>query len=641
MAIHLLDKTIIQKIAAGEVVERPASVVKELIENSIDAGATNISVEIKDGGTSYIRVTDNGVGMSEEDSLLCFKQHATSKIYSEDDLFNISTLGFRGEAIPSIGAVSKMTLYTRQKDSEYAMQIKCHGGEIVLKERCGRPEGTTIIVEDIFYNVPARLKFLKKPSAEASSIGNIIQRYILARPDISFRFISSGRDVYISNGDNSLKNAIYSVYGKDFYANLIPVNYENTNIKITGFIGEPTIARATKSMQNLFINGRYVRSELISNSVKQGYLNRIMPAKHPFYALNLEIPFSDIDVNVHPNKLEVRFKEEGYIQECFFKAIKSAFDIQENKVNILEKRDIYINKHRDNDACFNNLVENNNIEYNNKQEIRKSLIDLVNNNVAVPEKPMPESNLQLSQSVGVLEDDSIMDTDEDDIEYKFSKKTDIEVVNVNREEKKTEAPSQTELQLTLSDKIGDYHIIGQIFNTYIIIEHEDKMLLIDQHAAHERINTNKMLKELEASKVLAQTLLIPCILQLTAEDFYLAMESQTLFCELGFEIEEFGHNTIRINTVPHIFGENNAEEFFYSTLDAIKADPKMDTRKDIIFETACKHSIKAGQRLTDDEIKELINISLKDKSPLNCPHGRPIVIIKTKKELEKWFMRIV
>jgi len=271
MAIHVLSKDITQKIAAGEVVERPSSVVKELVENSIDAGATSITIEIENGGLTYIRVTDNGCGMNEEDSLLCFKTHATSKILDEEDLFNIATLGFRGEAIPSICAVSKMTLFTRTKNSEYAMKIINHGGEIVANEKCGRPEGTTITVEDIFYNVPARLKFLKGAANEAGHISSIVQKYVLARPDIAFRFISSGKDVYITTGDGNLKNAILAVYGQSIYSALISVEYASGDIHIHGYIGDPNSARGTRSAQNLFVNGRFIRSDVISEAVKQGY----------------------------------------------------------------------------------------------------------------------------------------------------------------------------------------------------------------------------------------------------------------------------------------------------------------------------------------------------------------------------------
>ncbi|MBQ9624669.1 MAG: DNA mismatch repair endonuclease MutL, partial [Clostridia bacterium] len=326
MAIKVLSKEITQKISAGEVVERPASIVKELIENSIDAGATNITIEIENGGISYIRVTDNGCGMSSIDSIECFKAHATSKISEETDLYKIATLGFRGEAIPSISAVSRVTLYTRTSGSEFGMKVVNHGGDLIEQEKSGRPEGTTIIVEDVFYNVPARLKFLKKLSAEMAHISSIVQKYILARPDIAFRFISNKKDVFISSGDNNLKNAIQVIYGNEIYSKLIPLTYEYGDIKINGFIGDPEIARATKTMQNLFVNSRYVKSDMISNSIKQGYLNRLMFAKHPFFVVNLYLPFSDIDVNVHPNKLEVRFKEEGIIQECFFKAVKAAFE---------------------------------------------------------------------------------------------------------------------------------------------------------------------------------------------------------------------------------------------------------------------------------------------------------------------------
>lgn len=637
MSIHILSKETTQKIAAGEVVERPASVVKELVENSIDSGASNITVEIENGGTTYIRVTDNGCGMDEEDSLLCFKTHATSKIKDEQDLFNIATLGFRGEAIPSISAVSRVTLYTKAKKSEYAMKIVNHGGEILEREKCGRPDGTTIVVEDIFYNVPARKKFLKKPSAEAAQISGIIQKYILGRPDISFRFISGGKDVYFSSGDGSLKNAIHSVYGKDIYLKLIPVSFADGSIKIEGYIGEPETARATKTMQNLFVNSRYIRSDIISNSVKQGYLNRIMPAKHPVYALNLFMPYDEIDVNVHPNKLEVRFKEEGFIQECFFKAVKQAFD---NFEKLSPSNDML--KVNDKAVEVTKPVAKITNEKNLISEINPSkLIDAVNSGIEIPDDFEKPSEIA-AQKNGILCEHTEMEKAQASGNISVSSNDNTVVIKAKSEvEEKKEENTQAELQLTLSDSINDYNVIGQLFNTYILVEYKDMLIMIDQHAAHERINTNLMLKELENSKILKQKLMLPYTLQLSAEDFINVMECQEQFFDLGFEIEEFGNNVVRINTVPHIFGEENVQGFFLETLDAIKNNPKLETRKHVIFQTACKHSIKAGQRLTDKELNELINISLKDKSPLNCPHGRPVVIIHTKKEIEKWFMRIV
>lgn len=623
MSITLLSKELIEKIAAGEVVERPSSVIKELIENSIDAGAKNITIEIEKGGISYIRISDNGSGMSEEDAKMCFFAHATSKISKEPDLFSISTLGFRGEALSSISAVSKVTLFTRTIGSEYALKLVNHGGTVISTEACGKPDGTTIVVEDLFYNVPARLKFLKKPSTESSYISAIIQKYILARPDISFRYICDGKDVYHSRGDDSLKNAIYTIYGKDVYSNLIAVDYLYDYIQISGFVGEPEISRGTRSFQNLFVNGRYIRSDIIANSVKQGYANRIMPAKHPVFILSLKVPLDSVDVNVHPNKLDVRFKDEGLIQECFFKAVRSAFEEERIKPEV---------EHIKQEAIPSIVPQ-----YSIKESIKENIIKAAKEEIAFEYNPSPDTNM-------VSQFQSVLPRNEEYVQipvvYK-EQQTDTVVVKHPYIDTKEAKPTQTELQMNLSKEIGDYLIIGQLFNTYLLVEYKDSFLLIDQHAAHERLNTDMMLSELENSNILKQQLLIPAVVQLTAQDFTTVMESTEDFLSLGFELEEFGNSTIRINSVPHIFGEKNPESFFFETLDSIRKNPKMDTRKHIIFETACKHSIKAGQPLSKSEIGELIKRSFEDDSPLNCPHGRPIVIIKTKKEIEKWFMRIV
>lgn len=626
MPIKILNKEIIEKIAAGEVVERPSSVVKELLENSIDAGATSITVEIQNGGTTYIRVTDNGIGMSEEDAKLCFTAHATSKINSELDLFSISTLGFRGEALSSICAVGKVTLCTRTKSGEAAIKLVNHGGNMVSCEKCGKPEGSSIIVEDLFFNVPARFKFLKKPASEASYISNIIQKYILARPDISFRFISGDKDVYFSRGDGNLKNAIHTIYGDSVYQNLIYVDYSYDDVKIQGYIGEPSIARGTKSAQNLFINGRYIKSDVIASSIKQGYENRIMPVKHPMFVLSLTLPFDAIDVNVHPNKLEVRFKEEALIQECFFKAVKEAFVMERESEEI---------------ACthtesIERLTNNESIDTLAKQELKKSLIDSVNLSVKA-DIPKLNTSTFAAQSSGIL--DRQKEYVQTEVEY--SNIPEKKVVVVSSDNRDPKPPSQRELQLDLSDQIGDYRIIGQLFNTYILFEYKENFLIIDQHAAHERINTDKYLNQMESSSILKQRLLIPETIQLTNEDFATVMECAQDFENLGFEIEEFGVNVIRVNSVPHIFGENDIRGFFFETLDTIKLNPKLETRKSTIFQMACKHSIKAGQSLSDEQIKYILSKSLDMKTPLHCPHGRPIIIIKSKKEIEKWFMRIV
>lgn len=609
--IQKLDQSLVEKIAAGEVVERPASVVKELVENALDAGATNITVEILEGGLTSMRVTDNGVGMSPEDAVLCFAQHATSKIHKEDDLFTIATLGFRGEALSSISAVSKVTLYTRQKGAEMGIMVENHGGKIISQKGSGRPEGTTIIVEDLFYNIPARLKFLKRPSSEAGQISSMMLKTILARPDVAFRFIANGKDVYRSMGDGDLYHAIFAVYGEEICTHMIPLSYRFEDIQIEGYIGDDSIARGSRSQQSLFVNGRTILSDPVANAVKQGYLNRIMPAKFPVFVLNLTIPYDSVDVNVHPNKLDVRFVRNDMILECFYKAVRQTLDDHYTKKPESFTAPKQIDPFHEEPSGFTQKKQS---AVEMKEKIASKLNDFVQS-----EQVMPPKHMTAAQSV-------------------IPALTKV----VKQMEEKVPEPQPENVLLPNAD-IDEYRIIGQLFKTYILVEYRDNFLMIDQHAAHERINTDKYMKELENKQVASQGLLIPYVLQLTDQEYRTVQENLSIFTELGFALEDFGDRTMKITAVPFILGEPQLKHFFLDALDAIESTHslKLELKKHKVFQSACKHSVKAGDKLSQEEIRHLIVETIDHNTPLHCPHGRPIVMIKTKAQIEKMFGRIV
>lgn len=611
--IHQLDRHMIDKIAAGEVVERPASVVKELVENSLDAGSSSITVEIKNGGLSYIRVTDNGAGMDDTDTKLCFKPHATSKILNENDLFSIATLGFRGEALPSICEVSKVSLSTRQKNTETAIFIENHGGKIIDEKTTGKPEGTTIIVEDLFFNVPARLKFSKKAASEAALISNIILQYILAKPSVSFRLINNGKDVYKSIGDGNLLNAVYSVYGRETSDHMIEISYEYDGIKIYGLIGDSQLVRSSKNNQSLFVNGRYIKNDEIANSIKLGYQNRIMPVKFPVFIMNLTVPLDEVDVNVHPNKLEVRFQRIELIKECFYKAVRSTLDKfyttikQETKSFAFEEP-----KPISMPTVAPPIFEQPKIDY--QEKINESV-----SNIFAADKIK-------SNDYPVLEEQTVMPMLE-------------KVVQKAKEPE----PEVQQIVLMPDDDVSDYRVIGQLFLTYILIEYKDNFLMIDQHAARERINTNLLVDQLEQQNVSYQSLLVPILIKLTAQEHTTILENIEFFETLGFSLSDFGDNSLKIDAIPSILGEPHLQDFFLEAVDNLGElkQGKVELKKSKLFQTACKHSIKGGEKLSPEQIKYLISETMIHKTPLHCPHGRPIVIIKTKTEIEKMFGRIV
>ena len=644
--IQVLSRHTANQIAAGEVVERPASVVKELVENSIDAGSTAVTVEINGGGIEYIRVTDNGSGIIPEDLPTAFLSHATSKISTAEDLAHIETLGFRGEALASIAAVSMLTMRTRTKNADEGAMIRIDGGEVKESGPSGCPEGSTTEVRNLFFNVPARLKFLKSQRAEAGAISDYISRVIMANPAISFKLISNGKQLYHSPGDGQLKSAIFCVYGGETLPHIKPVDYDDGKIKITGYLGTEKLARPNRQHQSLFVNSRYVRSSQVSYGIQRAFDTRLMGGKFPFYVLNIAVDFGDVDVNVHPNKMEVRFKDEqGAVRAA---TIAARMALGDPVAPVLTHEDI-TPKPRVAHA-EKKYAENIFVRPSEKTEgFRSSFTGSLN-------QPAPKSPVKIMEPVSSYSPppaESILPvgslsygtTREMTIEQKreeIKKEADKPQVFVVAAipAKKKEIPPEPPKQLDFG-KVP-YRIIGQLFGCYWVIQQGDEVFFIDQHAAHERrLYESIISKPLEPD---SQLLLMPEIEKLTASEYDTLMENMQLFTELGFDIEEFGPLTVSIRAVPAIFSAPEAPAFIHEAIGILQNKNSLSTqdiKRSSLIQSACKHAIKAGDILSDIEIKTLLDEYSNSGVPMTCPHGRPVMVRMSKIEFEKLFKRVL
>jgi len=581
MVIKILDEKTINKIAAGEVIERPSSVVKELIENSIDANAENIIVEIKEGGIQSIRVSDDGLGMNEEDALLCFKKHATSKL---NNLFDIHTLGFRGEALSSISSVSKFTLKT--SNGNEGIEIILEGGIVKSKSKTGMNKGTIIVVEDLFYNTPARKNYLKSKDLEFSHIKDIIIRYSFSNNNISFKLIHDNKTILNIPKTNNLLNKIVNVYGKDIARNSIEIKEDF----ITGYIGKPYITKSDRSMQTIFINSRYIKNEIISKAIYDAYHTLLFLDRHPFVILNLKIDFTKIDVNVHPTKEVIRLENENEIYQNVFNVIKKTF--QEN--NLIPEVEI--------DTENNKTVKQN---YYVSQDTQTTLSYDKSNNEGLVQNKL-NNNLSIKER-----------TEPYDV--------------LNNQENNTGFVD-----------LGVRKIIGQLNKMYIIAEGDNGLLLIDQHALEERINYEKLMSQIKNNAIKIQSLLTPMIIELGTSEFDLFEKNKELLTKMGFKIEEYGPNTIILRTLPKLFS-NLDETKIKQILYDLKNFKNMNQEEieNAIARKACRMSIKAGKELTLSEMKSLIEESKQCEKPYSCPHGRPTIINISFRELEKKFKRTV
>lgn len=676
-SIRLMDKDLAEKIAAGEVVERPGSIVKEMCENSIDAGSTAITVEIKNGGIDMIRIVDNGCGIPADEVQLAFYRHSTSKMYSLEELENIAYLGFRGEALASIAAVSKVKMVTRTKDSDVGSILSISGGEELDFYPIGCPCGTGITVEELFFNTPARRKFLKKPSAEAAYIADIVSRLILAYPSISFKFRQDGRDVLHSPGNGVLKDAIMSVYGREVAESMLTVDHKVEGIRIYGMIGNSQLEKNNKSYQSLFINGRYVKDKIISAAVLNGYVNNITVGKFPMYVLYLRMDSDMVDVNVHPNKMEVRFADERKVYNAVSEAVASVLSVKNEIPSLLQPEaeaanepatkelEPLLNVFKYSDERINIkdatvIPRAKTVEMAKKQDdVRPEHVEYADKDTA---KACTEAlgggfehikgSVVVAESVGApyayaTENASAFANAKP---YKdmdpFVKKQDKGSSNEDIGEQISFAEAVKEQGATQAqgyDFLTDYSLIGQIFSTYIVIQSEDNVYIIDQHAAHERLLYERLVASVEAGQPIKQSLLVPQILSVSYEEKIQISSIITELEALGFDIEEFGDNGYILRSVPLLMGRPCGVELIHTILadfDRLRNCRAVDLKRQTLMQTACKHAIKAGDKLEKQEIDAIMDVIKKERVPLSCPHGRPILVCLTKKELELRFKRI-
>ena len=639
--INILDKEIFNLIAAGEVVEKPASVVKEIVENSIDAGADHITIEVKNGG-KYIRVSDNGCGIEKDDLVKAFMPHATSKIASKDDLEKIGTLGFRGEALSSIAAVSKVTMMSKVKGHD-GNKIELHGGEVVDISPVGCTDGTVLTIEELFYNVPARAKFLRKDKLEEADITNYITRLILSKPHISIKYVLNDKIMYQSNGTN-LYDAIYAVYGKSMVENMSDFKYRDDKYEINGYIGNPTFSKPNRTYQTLIINGRYVINTQISTAIFKAYENFIMRGTFPFYIININLPLDKVDVNVHPNKLDVKFENSNELFGIMYSAVSTRlYDIHAiNTIGYSELKkvdDVIVPPQKieqnDNDALdygFKNYQQKQVEESSFNNDIKEIEID----SQPIEKDQMFKENLK---TISNLISSSTMDfkVENNNLAYELA-----EQLTMKQKEVMPKIESKPELALN----VNDFKIIGTLYNTYILVEQNDIMYIIDQHAAHERLLFDKYRKQYEEKGIVVQDLLIPYVISVNDLEKAFIMDNLEELSILGFDVEPFGPNTFKVNTVPVTLKNINVNAFFVDILAQVAKSKlvikKIDLMWDYIAKSACKAAVKANDILYDEEIKVLLtNLTSNTDQVLLCPHGRPIILKVTKTDVEKWFKRLV
>ncbi len=606
--INLLDVETINKIAAGEVVERPASVVKELVENSVDAGAKTIIAEIKNGGLSYIRITDNGCGIAAEEVETAFLPHSTSKIKSIEDLSALYTMGFRGEALASISSVSNVEIITKTAEEEVGTAMSLSGGKVVSKQEAGCPDGTTIIVKDLFFNTPARMNFMKKDMTEYSHVKDVMERMILGHPDISFRLINNGREVLFSSGNGNAREAFAAVYGKELSMNMLEVDYVYEGIRVYGFTGIPYASRPNRNMQNLFVNKRWVRSKTVTHAAEEAYKTMLMTGQFPVFLLNVEVNSAQTDINVHPAKLEIKFSDERVIHSSVFWAVQNALlKSQKEKETGMKEKEEEIPR------------------YEAPKTVEAPSAVFFREKKSVEHKPAQSGGEMFTKEF---------------VEIFKKEETPVPVY----ENVSMEAPVFTPVESNGEEqpevlKKEDYKIIGQLFNTYIIIEKDEKMLLIDQHAAHERINYENLAGSLN---VVRQTLMFPETVSLSTRESAVLKENTEKMSELGFDISEFGNNEFIIREIPEHMLEENIQNTVAEIIQLMtqNSDPN-EWYSRALFTVACKSAIKANHTLSEAEMRALCDRALFDEKIRTCPHGRPIIISFSKKYIEKEFKRIV
>lgn len=651
MSIQVLDQETINKIAAGEVIERPSSVVKELVENAIDAGATAVTIEIKDGGISFIRITDNGSGISKDDIPMAFLRHSTSKIKSIEDLMNVSSLGFRGEALSSIAAVSQVELITKTADDFTGSRYVIEGGNEISLEEVGAPDGTTFIVRNLFYNTPVRRKFLKTAATEAGYVNALIEHLSLSHPDISFRFINNNQNKLHTSGNMNLKDIIYGVYGRDITSNLMEISGKTQDVEITGFIGKPVICRGNRGYENYYINGRYIKSSIITKAIEEAYKGYIMPHNYPFTAIHFKINPSIMDVNVHPTKMELRFSKNEFVYRFVLETVKECLANRElaarvklpdpvkqqqftkSPENIKQTEKSYVQENTDSKPyqaprieppreSFYNSTESSVKQKTVNENQTTGFIKNITDYTKMPPTRLPEP-FEIKRSDEMIKEDKKI--------YEAEKKQEDEQL------------SMFDTPLMSEKAKADYRIIGQLFETYWLIEYEDKFYMMDQHAAHEKILYERFMNHLKVKDMDTQMIMPPVIIELNMQQEDAYKRNKQAFSRLGFEIEEFGGNAYKVNGLPAGLPNVNLKQMLIDMIDGLTDDNSTDL--DIITERvatmSCKAAVKGNNKLSFEEAKELIEELMQAENPYNCPHGRPTLIVMSKYEVERKFKRIL
>jgi len=626
MAINILDSFIANRISAGEVVEKPASIVKELMDNALDAGANEISVDIINGGIDLIAIRDNGCGIEPDDIKKAFLPHATSKISKLEDLDSIATLGFRGEALASISSVAQVSMVTKTANLDYASTINVNGGIFGAVGATASQNGTYIEVRNLFFNTPARRKFLRRPKTEESEITNFISRYILAHPDIKIKYTANEKLVFDNKGGDLL-NAISCVYGMDIIPNLEPINYQSGYLKISGYIGKTSFTKPNTTYQTLLVNGRYVIDEGISKSVYAAFEEFLMTRQFPFYVINLNLPYDEVDVNVHPNKLNIKFAHPTEIHDVFYRAVRQSIYNTFSPIS----------------QTGNNLTP---LNYKDTDHLAPQRTIILNDVNATGEvlptniEPIDFNNKPKEEEVEIVPITPVSQQDFD---------TSIKIENFVPE-RNVSIFDNTELKSTEEDSnyqsitnFTDYKIIGEIFNEFLILEKGDTMLLVDFHAGHERLLYDKMVEKINKSNIDIQTLLVPYTIQLNSQEIEYISNLFDNLKKLGFEISQVGPNDIAIYSVPIILSDINLKDFVHDLLhDMNNKRPKLNSELDrMLMQKACKSAVKSGMSLDLTQIQVLLKDLDINKPVLLCPHGRPIVTVVKRNQIEKWFKRIV
>lgn len=642
--IHLLDKAVSELIAAGEVIERPASIVKELLENSIDSGATSVTVEIKSGGKQLIRITDNGCGISPDDVPKAFLRHATSKIQTEPDLEHIATLGFRGEALASICAVSKIELLTKTAEEQFGTRYTISGGEGGELEETGCPDGTTILVREIFYNVPARLKFLKKDVTEGNAIQSIVDKIALSHPEISIKFLRDGKRVLNTPGNGDRFSVIHAVFGREFASTLMPVDYKAGSFPVNGFASVPMKSRANRSMQHFFINGRYVKSKTCCTALEEAYKGSIMVGKFPACVLNLELPFEMVDVNVHPSKIEVRFTDERAVFEAVYFAVKSAI-AQQSRLSAVPRETEIVKPHVERVLSQPQELDQMGLGVRpTPQPISVSappsqLRDSGFNYQVRKKEPVP----QKESSFSFLKKESFAPAGNTAGQRSAPKRLEDRIIPET-----PEMPKSSEVVLTKEQSKHQpekearpvYRIIGELFKTYILAEVEDQLVMVDKHAAHERILYEKLKQE--AGNLDRQVLLAPVSVTCSVEEHECILANAETLERLGFLAEDFGGSSVLIREIPMVLDREAVEDVFGDILNNLmknKRDVSPQVLEELYHSMACKAAIKANDVNSPAELERLFERVYFDEAIRYCPHGRPVAITMTKERFERQFGR--